>query len=118
MIAELLQEMKAEMREFPWLSLMVLLTIVAGIDFNLAIFGGADGSHLRLSASHGPAAEVQMNRVRMHGCSTGLTPGFTVIVGLRRYSMELSVPVDSVRSLLEDVRMDVSGPSYAGTPFA
>jgi hypothetical protein len=118
MIAELLEDVKTELREFPWLWVMVVLTIVAGLDFNLAIFGGADGSHLRLSASHGAAAEVQMNRLRMQGCTTGQTPGFTVIVGLRRYSMELSVPVEGVRSLLEETRMDVSRPSYASSPFA
>ncbi|HEV2708810.1 MAG TPA: hypothetical protein VGU67_01245 [Edaphobacter sp.] len=118
MIVELLEEMKTEIREFPWLWVMVLLTIVAGIDFNLAIFGGADSSHLQLSASHGAAAEVQMNRLRMQGCTTGQTPGFTVIVGLRRYSMELSVPVDGVRSLLEDTRMNISGPSCGSSPFA
>lgn len=118
MIAELLEEMKAEIREFPWLWAMVLLTIVASIDFNLAIFGGADSNHLRLSASHGAAAEVQMNRLRMHGCSTELTPGFRVIVGLQRYSMELSVPVDDVRSLFKDTRIDVSGPSCGSSPFA
>lgn len=118
MIAELLHEMKAEIREFPWLWAMVLLTIVAGIDFNLAIFGGADSSHLRFSASHGAAAEMQMDRFRMHSCSTGLTPGFTVIVGLRRYSMELSVPVNGVRSLLKHTRMDVPGPPCGSSPFA
>jgi hypothetical protein len=118
MIAELLQEMKTEIREFPWLWVMVLLTIVAGIDFNLAIFGGADSNHLRLSASHGAAAEVQMNRFRMHPCSSELTPGFRVIVGLRRYSMELSVPVDGVRSLFKDARIDVSGPSCGSSPSA
>jgi len=118
MIAELLEEMKAEIREFPWLWVMVLLTIVASIDFNLAIFGGADSSHVQLSASHGAAAEVQMNRFRMHPCSTELTPGFRVIVGLQRYSMELSVPVDGVRSLFKDARIDVSGPSCASSPFA
>ena len=109
MIAELLQDVKTEIAKFPWLSLLVALTIVAGIDFKMAIFSEADGNQLRMSTILGPSAEDQMNRLRMKRCSTGLTPGFTVIIGMRQYSMELSVPIDGVRSLLEDTRTDVTG---------
>jgi hypothetical protein len=38
----------------------------------------------------------------------GLKPGFTVIVGVHQYSMELSVPVPNVHALFEDVQANVA----------
>ncbi|MEO6828848.1 MAG: hypothetical protein ABI164_03495 [Acidobacteriaceae bacterium] len=111
MIAELLQEVKTEFREFPELAAMVLLALVVGIGVNTAVFSNAVGSEVQVRASRGRSAAEQIEQMewlRAHHRLTELTPGLTVIVELRRYSVELNVPFDGVRSLFDDAQADVA----------
>ena len=100
MMAELVQDVKAEFRESPLFAVMVVLAIVAGIGLNGSILRGAEGDTLRVVASQGVSIEDQADRLR-HLCSTDLKPGFTLLVGLRQYSVELSVPVAGMHSPLD-----------------
>jgi hypothetical protein len=108
MIAELLQDVRTDLREIPGFIAMVVLAIAAGIGFNMAAFYEADGDELRLSASRGQSIEEQMERLRLNSCSAEVKPGFTVIVGLRQYSVELSVPMAGARSLFCDMRTNIA----------
>ena len=120
MIAELLQEVKTEFREFPELAAMALLALVVGIGLNTAVFSNATGDELQMRVSRGRSAAEQieqMERLRAHRCSEELKPGFTVIVELRRYSVELNVPLDGVRSLFDDAQTSIAS-SLHGNGYA
>ena len=108
MIAELVRDVKTELRELPWFAATVVLAVAVGIGLNVAVFYEADGDELRVTASRAQSIEEQVSRLRAHKCSMELKPGFTVLVGLRQYSLELSVPMAGVRSLFEDVRPNVA----------
>jgi hypothetical protein len=108
MIAELLRDVKADLREMPGVTIAVALAIAVGVGCNVAVFWQADGEGLRVSASREQSTEDQVKRLHAKTCSAELIPGFTVILGLRQYSVEVSVPVPGVRSLTEDVPANVA----------
>jgi hypothetical protein len=108
MMAELLGDVKTEVRELPGVAAAVVLAIVVGVGCNAAFFWQADGEGLRVSASQGQSTADQVERLHAQSCSTEVTPGFTVIVGLHQYSVEVSVPVPGVRALFEDVQANVA----------
>jgi hypothetical protein len=108
MMAELLRDVKTEAREMPGVAAAIVLAIVVGVGCNVAFFSEADGAGLRVSASREQSTSDQVERLRAESCLTGLTPGFTLILGLRQYSVEVSVPVPGVHALLEDVRANVA----------
>ena len=108
MITELLQDTKTGLREFPWFAALVILAIVVSAGFNMAILNQADGDHLQVRMNKELSAEEQVNQVRLNRCSEELKPGFTVIAGMRQYSMELSVPVAGVCSLFNDMQTDIA----------
>jgi hypothetical protein len=108
MMAELLRDVKTEVREMPGVVAAIALAVAVGVGCDAAFFCQADGDGLRVSASRGQSTADQVERLHAQSCSTGVTPGFTVIVGLREYSVEVSVPVPGVRALFEDVRANVA----------
>ncbi len=108
MIAEMVNDMKADFREQPGFAAALILAVVMGVGFNAAVFFMADGDGLRLSANGGEPVENQINAMRSHVCSSEPKPGFTVIVGMRQYSMELSVPLPDMHSMSKTVRSNVA----------
>lgn len=108
MIGELLRDVKADLRELPGVAIAIVVAIAVGIGCNVAIFWQADGDGLRVSASQDQSAENQVEQFHAKSCSAELVPGFTVILGLRQYSVELSVPIPGVQVLAEDVRANVA----------
>jgi hypothetical protein len=108
MIDDLLQDLKAGLREFPELAAAISLAIVIGVGFKMAVFRNAIGNEFQVHASKGLSATEQLQRLRAESCSAELKPGFTVIIELRRHDVELSVPLDGVRSLLDNVRTNVT----------
>jgi hypothetical protein len=108
MMAELLRDVKMEIRESPGVAAAVVLAVAVGVGCNVAFFGQADGESLRVSASRGESTTDQVERLRAQRCSAKATPGFTVIMGLRQYSVEVSVPMPGVRALFDDVRANVA----------
>jgi hypothetical protein len=107
MIAETVNDLKADFREQPGVAVALVLAVVMSVGFNAAVFSMADGDGLRLSANAVDSVEHQINVMRSHVCSAEPKPGFTVIVGTRQYSVKLSVPLPSVHS--KSVHADVSG---------
>jgi hypothetical protein len=103
MIAELLQDVRTELRELPGFAAMVVLAIAVGIGVNAAVLCEADGDELRVIASRAQSLEDQVSMLRSRSCTADLKPGFTLIVGLRQYTVEVSVPMTGVRSLLDQV---------------
>jgi hypothetical protein len=108
MIAELLRDVKTEVRELPGVAAAVVLAVAVGVGCNVAFFCQADGNGLRVSASRGQSTADRVERLHARSCSTEVTPGFTVIAGLRQYSVELSVPAPGIHTLFEDVRANVA----------
>jgi hypothetical protein len=108
MMAAFLRDMKADIREMPGVAVAVVLAIVVGVGCNVAFFFQADGDGLRVSASREQSTADQVERLHAQNRSSEPKPGFTVIVGLRQYSVEVSVPVPGVRALFEDVRANVA----------
>jgi hypothetical protein len=108
MIAEMVNDMKADFREQPGFAAALILAVVMGVGFNAAVFFMADGDGLRLSANGSDPVENQINAMRSHVRSAEPKPGFTVIVGMRQYSVELSVPLSGMCSISKTVRSNVA----------
>ena len=106
MMAELLRDVKAEVNESPGVAAVVVLAVAFGAGCNTAFFSQADGERLGVSASRGQSTADQVERLRAQSCF--MKPGFTVIVGVHQYSMELSVPAPNVHALFEDVQANVA----------
>jgi hypothetical protein len=106
MIREVFDEAREIRREMPAFTACVLLLIVLCIGVRGAIFCRADGESLRLIANR---TEAQLDPIRRMDAQSECpvrVPGVTVIVGLRDYSMELSVPAATVHALLRVVQPD------------
>ncbi len=108
MMTELIQEMKSELLESPGIAGLLALAIVVGFGCNAVVVGEADGSELRVTASKSQSIEDQANRLRWSACSAQLKPGFTILLGLQQYSVEVSVPLTGMRSLVQEVRSNVA----------
>src|SRR4051812_42464168 len=115
MVHGVIEELRQFLREMPGTAAALLLVAVLGIGVHAAIFYEADGEQLRLVANRSAgrvADEVEridpFSRMRARIPCAEKIPGFTVIVGLRDYNVELTVPVAGVKSLFEDPRADVA----------
>lgn len=107
-MAELLRDTRTGLREFPWFAVLIVLAVVVDAGFNMAIVNHADGDRFQIRVNRQVSAEEQVDQLRSNRCSEEPNPGFTIIAGLRQYSMELSVPTVGVRSLLDGVRTDAA----------
>jgi hypothetical protein len=101
------------LREMPGFAAAVMIAIVIGIGAHAAVFYEADGEELRLIANRTVAHAADESadpfiRMRSRIDCAEKVPGFTVIVGLSEYNVELSVPVMGVRSLFEEPHADVA----------
>jgi hypothetical protein len=108
MWTEVLQDMRADVRELPGVATAVVLAVAMGVGLNAAVFCDADGDEVRFRAGRVAVPEERLSMLRSEECSASMRPGFTVIVGLRQYTVELSVPVAGVRSLVDDARAHVA----------
>ncbi|MDE1175804.1 MAG: hypothetical protein PW789_04280 [Edaphobacter sp.] len=104
--------MRQTMHEMPWTAAGVLLAVVFGMGLHGAIFYEADGKNLRLVADHDAPARTGHHASRLLqrmesivDCGEEKIPGFTVVVGLNEYTVELSVPVAGMRAALVDAQM-------------
>jgi hypothetical protein len=101
------------LREMPGLIAVVVIAVVIGVGAHAAIFYEADGEQLRFTADRSSTHAADdsadpLRRMRSRISCAEKVPGFTVIVGLSEYNVELSVPVVGMRSLFEDARSDVA----------
>jgi len=108
MLRETVHDLRSVVREMPWFGAAVLLSVAVSVGVNASILDEAEEEHVRLSANRGDVAVVsgieEVKSRLLHRCPTEKIPGFTVIVALRQYSVELSVPTGSARSLTDDAR--------------
>ena len=110
MIREVIEEARQIMDEMPAFVAAFLLLVAMCVGVRCAVFYEADGEQLRL-VTEGVNAEAMsendaISRMRAHAECSVKVPGFTVIVGVRQYNVELSVPVPSVRALFENARIN------------
>jgi hypothetical protein len=110
-----IEEIRQFLREMPGAAAALLIAVILGVGAHAAIFYEADGEDFRLVAnrSTGRATdEVEgvdpLSRMRSRIQCAEKIPGFTLIVGLSDYNVELTVPVTGMPSLFEDARADVA----------
>lgn len=111
---ETILDLHNTVREMPWFAAVVALLVAIGAGVNACILDEADGDHVLVSASRIDDQTARLDesvkaRLMGHRCATKKIPGFTVVVALRQYSLELSVPVHGVDSLVEDSRATLRG---------
>lgn len=110
MLRETVLDLRDIVREMPWFGVAVFLLIAMGVGVNASILGEAEEEHVRLSAIRANvlmASSMEEVKSRfLRRCPAEKIPGITVIVALRQYSVELSVPM---RPLLDDARAGERG---------
>ena len=113
MVRRTIDEVAQFLQDSPGFVAVVVMVVVIGVGAHAAIFDEADGEQLRLTADRNNthAADESadpLRRMRSRIACAEKIPGFTVIVGLSEYNIELSVPVVGMRSLFDDARSDVA----------
>ena len=108
-----IEEARQVLREMPLFAAAVMVMVALGLGVHAAIFYEADGEDLQLIADRtepSDAGETSDPMARMVSRleSAEKIPGFTVIVGLRHYNVELSVPVRGMQRMFEPPRPDVA----------
>jgi len=108
-----IEEARQVLREMPLFAAAVMVMVALGLGVHAAIFYEADGEDLRLIADRTEPSDTgeagdPMTRMRARLECAEKTPGFTVIVGLRHYNVELSVPVRGMQGIFEQARPDVA----------
>lgn len=113
MMRETILDLRNTVREMPWFAAAVALSVAIGVGVNAIVFDEADGDQVRVSASRLEADVTGLreakSRMLEHRCPGEKIPGFTVIVALRQYSVELSVPMRGVGPLFDDGRASLQG---------
>jgi hypothetical protein len=112
MMREVMEEARETAREMPAFTAAFLLLVALCVGARCAVFYEADGEQPKLIAAESVSRAVTegtdaISRMRARAECPLKTPGFTVVVGLRQYEMELSVPIASVQSLFNDAHMNV-----------
>jgi hypothetical protein len=112
MLMTWIEEARQMLREMPWTAAALLVAIVFGMGAHASIFYEADGEHVRLVAdrdSHAKSTPAKLlTMVEQKTMCNEKIPGFTVVVGLSEYSVELSVPVEGMRSMLDEAQMKLA----------
>ena len=108
MLKETVLDLRNVVRDMPWFGVAVLLSVAIGVGVNASFFAEADGDSLRIRAGRVDEMSCFDGTMRrlIHRCTEEKIPGFTVILALRQYSLELSVPM---RPLLDDARAEQRG---------
>ena len=108
-----IEDARRTFREMPLFTAAVFVMVALGVGVRAAIFYEADGEDLRLIADRSEpndASEANdpMTRMRARlGCAEKIS-GFTVVVGLSHYNVELSVPVRGMDTLFDHAQPDVA----------
>lgn len=119
MLMILIEEARQMLRDMPWAAAAVLVAVVFGMGGHASIFYEADGDELRLVAAHNRAMQEDgampslLSRVEQKMMCGEKVPGFTVVVGLREYNVELSVPIEGMRSILQNAHLRLTN-SFSG----
>ena len=108
-----IEDARRTLREMPLFAAAVFVMVALGVGVRAAIFYEADGEDLRLIADRSEPNEVSeandpMSRMRARLGCTEKIPGFTVVVGLSHYNLELSVPVRGMDMIFDQSRPDVA----------
>jgi len=98
-----LKEAKNTAREMPWTTASIALAVVFGLGAHGDFYYEADAPQIKLMANH-EAHGVSMLRAAQRADCDEKIPGFTLVVGMKEYSVELTVPVSGMRSMLHDAQ--------------
>lgn len=113
MLRDTIHDLRNVVREMPWFAAAVLLSVAVCVGVNASILDEAEEEHVRLSASRADVpmmSSIEEVKSRLlHRCPTERIPGFTVVVALRQYSLELSVPMGKIRSQTDDAWTRLKG---------
>ncbi|HTH53019.1 MAG TPA: hypothetical protein VL495_03650 [Edaphobacter sp.] len=114
MIRGVMEEARQFVRETPGFATAFLLLLILCIGVRCAVFYQADGEQLKLQAENSLHYAIAdgggaFHRMQARAACPFKTPGFTVIVGLRQYEMELSVPAATVQALWKNARVFARG---------
>ena len=113
MVQGAIEDARRTLREMPLFAAAVFVVVALGVGVRAAIFYEADGEDLRLIADRSEPNEASeandpMTRMRARlGCAEKI-PGFTVVLGLSHYNLELSVPVGGIEMIFDQSRPDVA----------
>lgn len=111
MMREVIDEARQIMDEMPAFVAAFLLLLAMCVGVRCAVFYEADGEQLRLVTegvnARAMSGDDALSRMRAHAECSVKVPGFTVIVGLRQYNVELSVPIPRVRALFENAQINM-----------
>jgi len=108
-----IEDARRTFREMPLFAAAVFVVVALGVGARAAVFYEADGEDLRLIADRSEPNEASeandpMTRMRARlGCAEKI-PGFTVVLGLSHYNLELSVPVGGIEMIFDQSRPDVA----------
>lgn len=104
MISSLFDEARQLVREMPLAVAVFLAAVVLGLGAHAMVMNEADGESVRLVAnrhvSWQSGAPWPRTVARLRSECQEKIPGFTVIVGLNEYSLELSVPTVRMNMVL------------------
>lgn len=110
-----IEELRQFLRDMPGAAAALLVAVVLGVGAHAAIFYEADGEELHLIANRSAVQvsdEIEnvdpLTRMRARIHCPDKIPGFTLVVGLREYNVELSVPMAGFQSLFDGVRPEVA----------
>jgi hypothetical protein len=99
-----IEDWRQTVREMPWFAATVLLAVVVGIGVNVEVMGGADGDQARVAMGRVEtsmvAAAGECKRA-VRRCDFGDRPGVTMVIGVRSYWIEMTIPESVVRDRLE-----------------
>ncbi len=111
-----IEDARQVLREMPLFAAAVMVMVALGMGVHAAIFYEADGEDMRLIADRTEPSDTRevseasdpMTRMRARLECAEKIPGFTVVVGLRHYNVELSVPVRGMQRIFEQAPPDVA----------
>lgn len=105
MMSSLFDEAREMVREMPFAVAAFVAAVVVGVGAHATVIDEADGEALRLVANrHVPrhdSSPVPRAIARLRSTCEERIPGFTVIVGLSDYSLELSIPTGTMHTVFE-----------------
>jgi hypothetical protein len=106
-----IEDLKQTGREMPWFAVTVLMAVAVGVGLNVEVIGGADGDQARVAMSRVENSMVvaadECERAARR-CGLGDRPGVTMVIGVRSYRFEMTIPESVVRDKLDGMTAEIA----------